>query len=663
MSGNTLYVGTESGLWRTDGTEGGTIKLSSTPAYAMAVLRNQLLFAGIEAGAGGELWTSDGTSAGTHLVTDLNPGPASTFATGGLALFRVLGTKLLFLGANGEFGVSDGTAGGTHVIVKGAVPRDFPDITILKGIAYFPFDDGTHGRELWRSDGTDGGTRMIRDTSGGSLSPWAVAAGTSHIYYIGVDGTHASLMQTDGTDAGTVKLIDTKLWTLAGRGLVTAGDTALFVHDDGVHGAEPWISDGTVAGTHMIANLAAETGASSDPTHLVAGSERLFFSARGEAMTGIWSTDGTAFGTKPILPEATGTPAIPLEAIGNTLYVKRGGAQLWRVDGTTGAAAPLKDFNPGGSSASILATTVLEGRLYLDVSTGDGRQTWTTDGTPAGTVQLTNFGASNHALASLAGQTYAVHAGDAAVYALGNRLEETRSIVTVGNPSQTVALFTFRGALYLFAGSDLWRLSGAAGEATLVKHFADGTLAGNLNFAHPIASAGGRLLFHWRQDSAHMNQLWATDGTSEGTVMLREFATGSDDSFTDLVSLGAQVVFGVNDGIHGVEPWVSDGTEEGTLLLRDIHGASGSAPQGLIAAGGKAYFSANDPEHGRELWQTDGTPAGTQLVADLAPGSASSSPGWMTRFGSVLYFSAETPATGAELWGYRQTGRRRSAAH
>jgi ELWxxDGT repeat protein len=611
-------------------------------------------------------WRYSGTSCfspASRRVTDLNPGPASTFATGGLTLFRLLGTKLLFLGANGEFGVSDGTASGTHVIVKGAVPRDFPDITTLNGIAYFPFDDGTHGRELWRSDGTDGGTRMIRDTSGGSLSPWAVAAGTSHIYYIGVDGTHASLMQTDGTDAGTVKLIDTKLWTLAGRGLVTAGDTALFVHDDGLHGAEPWISDGTVAGTHMIANLGAETGASSDPTHLMAGSERLFFSARGESVTGIWSTDGTAFGTKPILPETTGTSAIPLEGIGNTLYVKRGGAQLWSVDGTTGAAALLKDFNPGGSSASILATTVLEGRLYLHVSTGSGSQTWTTDGTPAGTLQLTNFGASNHLLASLAGQTYAVNAGDGAVYALGSRLEETRRVVTIDNPSQAVGLFAFRGALYLFEGSDLWRLSGAAGQATLVKHIAGGSLAGNLtfNFAHSAAPAGGRLLFQWSQDDA--NQLWATDGTAEGTVMLRKFATGSASSVTSLVSLGAQVVFGVDDGIHGVEPWVSDGTEEGTLLLRDIHGSSGSTPEGLMAAGGKAYFSANDPEHGRELWQTDGTPAGTQLVADLAPGSASSSPAWMTRLGSVLYFSAETGATGRELWGYRQTGRRRSAAH
>src|SRR5207244_9669657 len=142
--------------------------------------------------------------------------------------------------------------------------------------------------------------------------------------------------------------------------------------------------------------------------------------------------------------------------------------------------------------------------------------------------------------------------------------------------------------------------------------------AASVDESPAAASIGTLLLLTWQQDSTHRNQLWKTDGTSDGTVMVKEFASGSSKStLTRIVSVGSRAVFAVDDGVRGVEPWVSDGTPEGTILLRDISASGSSFPGDFFVADGIAYFSAADPEHGAELWQTDGTPEGTQLGADL----------------------------------------------
>ncbi len=105
-----------------------------------------------------------------------------------------------------------------------------------------------------------------------------------------------------------------------------------------------------------------------------------------------------------------------------------------------------------------------------------------------------------------------------------------------------------------------------------------------------------------------------------------------------------------NDGRHGEELWVSDGTEEGTRLLRDLDpGPVGSAPRDFLVADGLLFFSATDSAHGRELWVTDGTPENTERITDLAPGAASSSPSDLAWDGGLLFFAATTLAKGREL--------------
>ena len=79
------------------------------------------------------------------------------------------------------------------------------------------------------------------------------------------------------------------------------------------------------------------------------------------------------------------------------------------------------------------------------------------------------------------------------------------------------------------------------------------------------------------------------------------------------------LIFLADDGTHGLELFRSDGTEEGTRLLKDINLAGDSVPLGMTEYKHRVYFSADDGVHGTELWVTDGTEEGTQLFADFNP--------------------------------------------
>lgn len=79
-----------------------------------------------------------------------------------------------------------------------------------------------------------------------------------------------------------------------------------------------------------------------------------------------------------------------------------------------------------------------------------------------------------------------------------------------------------------------------------------------------------------------------------------------------------KLYFRARDGENGDELWVTDGTTEGTTLVADINpGSSSSVPSDLAELDGKLYFRANDGENGSELWVSDGTTEGTALVNDL----------------------------------------------
>lgn len=144
--------------------------------------------------------------------------------------------------------------------------------------------------------------------------------------------------------------------------------------------------------------------------------------------------------------------------------------------------------------------------------------------------------------------------------------------------------------------------------------------------------------------------------------IIKEIDPGSfNTQIQNPVTIGNELYFAANDGVHGEELWKSDGTTAGTVMVADINPGSGSSnPANLTSLNGELYFTASDGVHGTELWKSDGTAAGTSMVADLNPGAASSNPSDLTAEplsyinGGVLYFLATDTSGSTQIW-YLQT--------
>ena len=102
--------------------------------------------------------------------------------------------------------------------------------------------------------------------------------------------------------------------------------------------------------------------------------------------------------------------------------------------------------------------------------------------------------------------------------------------------------------------------------------------------------------------------------------------------------------FRATDGTNGRELWKSDGTASGTVMVKDINsGSASSHPTYLAVFNNELYFSAsdgNDFDRNEELWKSDGTDAGTVMVKDINSGSDSSSPQQLIVVDNTLFFSA-----------------------
>jgi ELWxxDGT repeat protein len=148
-------------------------------------------------------------------------------------------------------------------------------------------------------------------------------------------------------------------------------------------------------------------------------------------------------------------------------------------------------------------------------------------------------------------------------------------------------------------------------------------------------------------------ELWKTDGTEAGTIIVKDINPGSDSSYPfHLTEFNGLLFFRALDGIYGEELWKSDGTEEGTVLVKDI--CQGYCPSpgisNLIKINGRLYFSASDVEHGEELWISDGTEAGTLMVKDIVSSTGDSAPEQLTEVNGILFFTANDAISGRELW-------------
>jgi ELWxxDGT repeat protein len=170
-------------------------------------------------------------------------------------------------------------------------------------------------------------------------------------------------------------------------------------------------------------------------------------------------------------------------------------------------------------------------------------------------------------------------------------------------------------------------------------------------FPELLVNVNGTLFFT-ANDGSNGRELWKSDGTEAGTVLVKDINSGGGDSSpSNLANVNGTLFFSANNGTNGFELWKSDGTEAGTVLVKDINpGAANSSPFSPTNVGGTLFFTTNDGTNGRELWKSDGTEAGTVLVKDINSGVGDSGPLHLTNLSGTLFFSADDGSTGTELY-------------
>ena len=163
----------------------------------------------------------------------------------------------------------------------------------------------------------------------------------------------------------------------------------------------------------------------------------------------------------------------------------------------------------------------------------------------------------------------------------------------------------------------------------------------------------GSTMFLVADDGVHGRELWKTDGTRAGTLMVKDINPDAGSNPGDLVAVGSTLFFSANDGTHGEELWKSDGTHAGTVMVKDINVGSGSsAPRSLTAVGSTLFFlpSEGPDAHYQQLWKSDGTLAGTLLIQDIGRGSSTSYLDELTNVDGTLFFLSLAQYQGTELF-------------
>jgi ELWxxDGT repeat protein len=157
-------------------------------------------------------------------------------------------------------------------------------------------------------------------------------------------------------------------------------------------------------------------------------------------------------------------------------------------------------------------------------------------------------------------------------------------------------------------------------------------------------------LFFAATDSIYDYELWISDGTIEGTFVLKDINPTSYSNPEYLTVFNNRLYFSADDGIHGKELWVTDGTTEGTSLFLDINEMGSSEPKYLKVCDGKLFFSADDGVHGIELWISEGTPENTYLLKDINTTGNAKPVSFMPLSNKLLFWANESAVNNENLW-------------
>lgn len=522
------------------------------------------------------------------------------------------------------------------------------DSAILGGVAYFAASDLEGDVELWKSDGTAGGTVQVKDVriGRGSSMPSSITAADGRVYFTAFnDDTGRELWVSDGTEAGTVRLTDLDEGPedsfSRGQRLTVLGNRVFFQQSGSF-----WASDGTTEGTHKLVDYR--------PTEITAGTDRLYFLREGTDGWELWSSDGSVEGTARVL-DVEPIRVSGLQFLDGDLYVggqtNNARPSVWRVDPVTGSSDLVLDSGELGKFRSILRmedrlvfqvrngaselslysidatdsqaarilkmeepsdlqrSVVVGDRMYFVVRTQTGEESfWVTDGTEDGTEQLP-FG-TIFDLTESDGQFYFTTSSDDgfALHNITDAVEQSFVISASENPQDNVGLLAGLDGSVLFwrPGAGLWSSDGTPeGTQSLMEQIQGPT---ENTFAAGFVEVNGGFIFTSIGPDRE-RFVWRSDGTPEGTWQIEHSLM--DVQLPETVFNG-RAYFQTADGI-----WSIDAVDNAFVQLPLGVGVPQPTVTGnLVSTESYLYFRTSS-EVGFQIWQSDGSAEGTMPIYEL----------------------------------------------
>ena len=620
-------------LWVTDGTSAGTSLVkdifpgnyllngnyvnNDSGIGNLTECAGRAFFSATDGTNGYELWSSDGTAAGTTMVKDILPGVGSASPNG----LKCVNGKLVFAATSSTGGqepwVSDGTSAGTVQLVDiyaGASSSAPTGFYTSNGKAYFRANDVSNGTELWMTDGTSAGTVLLKNINpgNGSSAPMNFTEMGGKVYFTASDSRGYELWVTDGTTVGTLFVADINQ-TAPGasstpKDMYAWNSKLYFTADNGVIGREPWVTDGTNAGTRLIRDM---------------------FPGISDMLDTSYSTDN--------LPYFAGTSAGLFFTANSPVYAQ----ELWVTDGTDAGTRLLTDLRSGPGASYAKSGVSFNGKIYFSASSAYfGQELWSTDLTTQNTQQVVD-----------------IYPGAPS----GMRTDVAHNMVVYNDR-------LYFSARNLTSGFELWSTDGTSAGTGIVADLTtanSGTQAQYYNGPTNLTVCNGKLFFSGYSNQGY--ELHVSDGTSAGTTMVKNIQVYDSSNPSYLVCMNNVLYFAADDsyywqsnsGTFGNELWRSDGTSAGTYRIDDINtaadtfgtggitGTADSNPSWLTVAGNRIFFSATNSSNETELYYTDGT---TTTKVDVLAGAGSSNPRYLTLYNGLVYFSAYTPTTGWDMF-------------